>query len=333
MPFITVTAYSTAAAMAQATIGTGVSYVASSASISSATTTAYGTYSGLRNSGFAAGYHGSLMSAAGIYGSDTGLLVSTGLASEARGANTQSANTDFGVAGTTGDTFSVTYQITSDNEILVIPVIFASEEYPGYIGLTFTDYMSLTFDGVEIGYIPGTSDTIAVNHVNENEYPEFYKTFVGNGVRYNAAAMMNLIQFVEPGSTHTLTFTVIDVSDGALDSALFIGPITSDTACELSSGDLTDYFEHLYPASDADLIQDLVDAAIAAQALYCATPENPCYSLMDPCQENNFSVFVCEDITSVQAISTSECLTGSTVTLCDSPSPVTRPACGEPEAL
>ncbi len=273
MPLITVTPYSSAAILAQATVGTGVHYVAGSASISSSNTLAYGTFSDMRNGGFVTGYIGGLLTVRGITGMDTGVIISTGKASEASGSASTTKSTDFTPAGVSGDDFSLTYQITCDNPLVVMPFVFGSEEYPEYVGLTFNDTLSVLFDGVEIAYVPGTTTKITINNVNDHTNSGYYAVFLGNGVSYDAAVMLNLVQYVVPGSTHTITLRVFDVGDGVLDSGLFFGPaFSTNIICTSTNAQIAAYFSALFPVAAQSEIDALVAAAIDAQQFCRLTP-------------------------------------------------------------
>lgn len=113
--------------------------------------------------------------------------------------------------------------------------VFASEEYPEYVGSQYNDAFAFFISGPgitgmqNIARIPGTNVPVTINNVHAGSYSQF---FVNNGDGVNAGGPT--IQFdgftrplvakatVQPCQQYTLTMVLADVSDPIFDSGVFL---------------------------------------------------------------------------------------------------------------
>jgi len=113
--------------------------------------------------------------------------------------------------------------------------VFASEEYPEYVGTEFNDVFAFFISGPgftgmqNIARIPGTNSPVTINNVNAGEFNQY---FVNNGDGVSAGGPT--IQFdgftrplvakatVVPCQPYILTIAIADVSDPIFDSGVFL---------------------------------------------------------------------------------------------------------------
>lgn len=118
--------------------------------------------------------------------------------------------------------------------------VFASEEYPEFVGSQFNDVFAFFITGPGIpggvqnmAIIPGTTQPVAINNVNSGSNPAYY---VNNGTGSNApfnndpfyvqydgfTTPMEAVSRVECGETYHLIIAIADVGDGIYDSGIFL---------------------------------------------------------------------------------------------------------------
>ena len=184
-------------------------------------------------------------SAAGLFddpaasvGLARGVVMSSGHISDVIGPNSASnTGEDLGQPGDaqldallpggqqTEDATSLTVDFTPTNPQLAINYVFASEEYQEYVGSEFNDVFAFYVNGVNCALTPGTNAPITINTVNQaanslfyvpNESGTYDTEFDGFTVVLTCRAAVN------PGVTNTLRLVIADVSDGDLDSGVFL---------------------------------------------------------------------------------------------------------------
>lgn len=169
---------------------------------------------------------------AGI-GINSGLILTTGLASLAPGPNNSgSAGAYNGVAGTPAgsvpETTSLSFTFTTTGGNLFFNYVFASEEYNEWVGSQYNDTFQFLLDGVNIALVPGGGATpVAINNVNSTTNSAYYIDNTGggynNGLQYDGltkvftATALNLA-----AGNHTIQLSIQDNGDGIYDSAVFI---------------------------------------------------------------------------------------------------------------
>ena len=154
---------------------------------------------------------------------------------------------------TTTDTTSLEFDFSSDGGDLFFNFVFASNEYNSFVNSNFNDAFALFLDGVNIALVPNTTDPISINNVNNGNplgtgatNPQFYNN--NEGATAVAPTTLGYDGFTDvftasfenlAAGSHTIKMTVSDVSDSALDSAIFIqaGTFSDEVVAGGSSGD------------------------------------------------------------------------------------------------
>ncbi|MGH3785058.1 MAG: choice-of-anchor L domain-containing protein [Pseudonocardiaceae bacterium] len=162
-------------------------------------------------------------------------VLSTGLISDALGAPGDFASTNLGGEGDaelttlaghpTHDAASYNVTLVPAGSTLHVKYVFASEEYPEYVGSTFNDVMAVRVNGINCATVPGSTDAVSVNTINENTNSAYY---VDNstGVAGYSTSMDGLTVPltcsvpVTPGQAVTVQIVVADTSDHVYDSAV-----------------------------------------------------------------------------------------------------------------
>ena len=184
--------------------------------------------------------------ASGI-GIESGILLTSGDATLAQGANTSDDSTgDNGLPGdpdldaiagsTTNDASVLAFKFSSPGGNLFFNYVFASEEYNEYTNSEFNDAFGFFLDGKNIALIPGTTTPVAINNVNggnpfgENaSHPElFHNNDLSDGgpffdFAYDGFTNVFTAQALDLAEgTHLIKLAIADTSDFELDSAVFI---------------------------------------------------------------------------------------------------------------
>jgi hypothetical protein len=125
----------------------------------------------------------------------------------------------------THDAASYKVVLKPTGHTLHIRYLFASEEYPEYVGSNYDDVMAVFVNGTNCANVPGTNDRVSVNSINGQTNSQY---FVDNeqGASGYSTSMDGLtvplqcdIQ-VTPGQEITVEVAVADTSDGVYDSAV-----------------------------------------------------------------------------------------------------------------
>ncbi len=197
---LVVTSSNDANALANALAGTGVTI--SNATLSAASPTGAGTFSG----------------AAGAIGFDKGVLLTTGTVNCAPGPNNQSGCTG------PGTTTSLKFDFTSNTGNVFFKYVFASEEYNEYVNSSFNDLFELKLNGANIALLPGAGGVVSINNVNNGSNAAFYRdnTVLGLDLQYDGLTTVLIAQATGLIGTNTFEFLIQDKGDSNLDSGVFI---------------------------------------------------------------------------------------------------------------
>lgn len=134
--------------------------------------------------------------------------------------------------------------------------VFASEEYPEFVGSDFNDVFAFFISGPGIpggeknmALIPGTTQPVAINNVNNGvvnagpctNCPYYVNNGDGSNAPYNSSNFyvqydgfttpLQAVSAVECGETYHLIMAIADVGDGQWDSGIFLegGSLTTET--------------------------------------------------------------------------------------------------------
>lgn len=218
---------------------------------------------------------------AATIGFDYGLLLTTGLIFNAIGPNTvQGAGTDLQMPGDwlldyeipgyfTRDAVSISFEFTAQADtIIACEFVFASEEYPEYVGSQFNDVFGFYIYGPGIdgwqnlARIPGTNQPITVNTLNAVQNNNYYvNNTPGFILQYDAYTTPIQLQYpVLAGEAYQFRIVIADAGDGVYDSGVFIKggsflgnePLPA-AAFDFSSNGYTVEFENQSSGADAFL--------------------------------------------------------------------------------
>lgn len=226
---LVVTSSSDADALASAILGSGISLVG---------TASY--TGGFASSGF---FGDGLASGLGI---NSGILLTSGLAENAEGPNTNDAITGtFGAGdadlnalggGSTNDASVLEFDFTTTGGDLFFNYVFASEEYNEWTNSSFNDVFAFFLDGVNIALVPGTATPVRINTVNGGNpygtsasHPEFFNNNDPSDggpfhdVQYDGFTDVFVAKALGlTAGTHHIKLAIADVGDSSLDSGVFI---------------------------------------------------------------------------------------------------------------
>ena len=172
-----------------------------------------------------------------------GIILTTGHAKAAQGPNKGTAFT--GVNNTKGDgdlryiaqykTYDaswISFEFEAINNLIKFNYVFASEEYPEYVGSAFNDAFGFFLTDLETGkmtnlaVIPNTDIAITVNNINHKDHSNFYiQNAYGNKamIEYDGlTALLIAYSEVVPGRKYKIKVSIADVSDNAFDSGVFL---------------------------------------------------------------------------------------------------------------
>lgn len=181
-------------------------------------------------------------------GLSNGIILSTGRIQDATGPNQSSGSGEnlsqngfvpleqtIGDGAETQDAAILKFNFICEGDVVQFRYVFASEEYPEYVGSEFNDAFAFFIQGPgitgmqNIALIPGTNQPVAINNVNAGENQSFFvnngngSTNGGQTVEFDGftrplIAKANVI----PCEQYTITIVIADVSDGIYDSAVFL---------------------------------------------------------------------------------------------------------------
>ena len=218
-------------------------------------------------------------------GLNEGIIISTGEVSSAVGPNEQSqVTTQFYTAGDQ-DLNSLTEYLTFDacviefdflassDNLLACEFVFASEEYPEFIGSMFNDifgfFISEPYEDIfgdqdpnfnqemqNIAYIPGTQLPISINSINPTNNPDYYvdncsqtnndeleyvaANYEGADIEYDAYSVpISLEAEIKKDVLYRLKIAIADASDPKFDSSLFLKSNSFDSGVNAEIGNIT----------------------------------------------------------------------------------------------
>lgn len=177
---------------------------------------------------------------------DTYVILSTGDVAEIPGANdVPGQSTDLGIADGRGmdgggdDFVRLTVVLDPPDTARSFHVQFAfySEEYPEFVGSAFNDFFSLEAGGTNISFT-GSTPVIPNNlvsdeegklvSVNSNFFIQDTNQTTGTEFDGSTELLELCAPIADPTQNLTLVFTVADVGDAILDSAIFLDHLRFD---------------------------------------------------------------------------------------------------------
>jgi hypothetical protein len=187
-------------------------------------------------------YSGSTAAAATYTGGETnvgfsGIVLATGNASDAAGPNNNPfTSTVLGTAGdadvqavagaTTFDAAVLSFEIVpASGDSAYFEFVFASEEYPIFVGSGFTDGFVLLVNGQNCAVVGSPPVPITINTINSGSNSSLYRDNGSGSIDIQANALTTVLTCrtaVNPGVPNTVKLAIADGGDGAFDSWVFI---------------------------------------------------------------------------------------------------------------
>lgn len=176
-------------------------------------------------------------------GIDSGILLSTGLVTSAIGPNlspnTGTSNNqpgDINIKTLNPDEENydaawISFRFTPESDTLKFRIVFASEEYPEYVGQAFNDLFGLFIQesaganqATNLALIPGTNIPISIKSINPNSNAQYYiDNSNGTTVSFDGfTTIFEIKTVVVPCKSYTLKFCIADLKDYQYDSGIFI---------------------------------------------------------------------------------------------------------------
>ena len=220
--------------MADAMFGNGIKIVSAS-------------YSGAESaSGI---YSGGDKTASDLTPSDSGVILSTGRASDVTSGGTDvntssSTTTQHNLAGDEGlsqisgqqtfDAAILKAEFIPEGSTLTMQVVFSSEEYLEYVNSGFNDAVGIWVNGVPAKLTVGTGD-LTINNINDVDNSNLYIDNAQSDDTHNTqmdgfTVTLTLKAPVIPGQINTIKIGIADGGDGAYDSNLLIAGHSVQTA-------------------------------------------------------------------------------------------------------
>ncbi|HYH58788.1 MAG TPA: choice-of-anchor L domain-containing protein [Thermoleophilaceae bacterium] len=135
----------------------------------------------------------------------------------------------------TYDAASYKTVVKPSGDTLHLRYVFASEEYPEYVGAGYDDVMAVLVDGTNCAQVPGTTDHVSVDAVNAYTNAEHFVNNEDGAAGYRTSMNGLTVPLtcsvpVTPGKPVTLEIAVADTGDHVYDSAVGLpdGGVWSD---------------------------------------------------------------------------------------------------------
>lgn len=271
------TGSTTADALVSNLVGQGVSY----------SNAAFTVGSGGQSTGLSAGTtalnNGYFSTGSSAIGISSGIILSSGNIYNAPGPNQYvditydwASNGDADINALvlpygTHDACGLEFDFIPQSDVISFRYVFASEEYPEYVGSAYNDAFaffvsSLEADGLNyvnqnIALIPGTPTPVTINNVNSGANSQYYSdNSGGSNLEYDGkTTVLTASITVVPCRLYHMKMIVTDVADGLFDSSVFLesGSFTSPS---ISGFDIT--FSQPSAGGNSNAVEGCSDAII-----------------------------------------------------------------------
>lgn len=136
--------------------------------------------------------------------------------------------------GTTFDACVLEFDFVPYYQYLFFYFVFASEEYPEYVGMPFNDVFGFFINGPglngpytnsseNIALIPDTEIPVTINNVNQNNYPEYFVMNDSNFIQYDGfTTVLTAEAVVVPMETYHIKLAISDATDYIYDSGVLL---------------------------------------------------------------------------------------------------------------
>jgi len=162
---------------------------------------------------------------------------------------------------TTYDAANLEFDLSPAGNVLEFQYVFASEEYPEYVGSSFNDVFGFFINGPDpaggsyqnynIARLPVSMLPVAINNVNDTTNSAYFidnqaiggQTIVYDGFTTVFTAQVNVI----PAATYHLKMTIADAGDGAFDSGIFLKAQSMKSYLVTSTNETASLPSEIYP--------------------------------------------------------------------------------------
>jgi hypothetical protein len=233
-------------------------------------------------------------------GLNSGLLLTTGYAGTAYGPNDlSSAGYDVGPISSfntgpnadgdplldaiiqqqnpglySNDVTRIDFDFTAASDTLKLRYVFASEEYPEFVG-SINDVFGIFLSGpggynyTNIAVIPGFSTPISVNTINYIDNSQYYiDNYAGTLLQYDGYTVpLTTKALVQPGASYHLTIAIGDASDGIWDCAVFVEGFEPGILSSLHTTPADRFALYPNPAKDFAMLNYTVQGKGVVQVL------------------------------------------------------------------
>jgi hypothetical protein len=164
------------------------------------------------------------------------------------------------IASGTIDRAVLQFDFVPEGDTLKFKYVFASEEYPEFVGAPFNDVFAFFLTGPNpsgpaynlpnIALLPGTATPVSINNVNQNTDTIYFVSNVSNNFVFDGyTAVLSAIAPVIPYSSYTIKLAISDVGDKVYDSAVFLeeNSFTTGGFANSSSYNETKFGTKIYP--------------------------------------------------------------------------------------
>lgn len=174
-------------------------------------------------------------------GINKGILISTGDVYNAIGPNNLAnagnsnnlGNSSFLLSLATDsmyDASTISIRFIPSADTTTFNFVFASEEYPEFVGSKFNDVFGFFVNGIgynnyqNVAFLPGTTTPISINTVNSSTNAAYYRdNSLSNDIQYDGFTVPIKIKIkTVPCTPYTLIIVISDVKDFLYDSGIFL---------------------------------------------------------------------------------------------------------------
>ncbi len=168
---------------------------------------------------------------------DSGIVLSTGKVTDLAGVNNSSGTTtSFGTSDPGGGfdpiTLKIDFNTDNNSRQVFFQYVFGSEEFTDYSGSSFNDLFTLTLNGVNLAKLTD-GKTASINNLTPSAQPATWSAdyidnpqgtgpLSGKVILDGYTKTLTFAGTLLPNAKNTLEIKIKDVSDGALDSAVFL---------------------------------------------------------------------------------------------------------------
>jgi Secretion system C-terminal sorting domain len=188
-------------------------------------------------------------------GLNSGIVMSTGHAMGSMAGNSYfltngqvSTNADLSTLTgfTTYDLAQIDFDFIATGDSMTFQFVFASVEYPEWVGSSFNDIFGFFLSGpgiagtftngaVNIALVPGTGEFVSINTINATQNANLYIDNTANLVNFMVdgytVPMFATIGGLSVGEAYHITLAIADASDTALESYVFLGGSSFQQFC------------------------------------------------------------------------------------------------------